>query len=109
MDAAKKSCRTRLEQDSSVTRVTASPGLLNGGGLIAIQGQRKLQAFRLLAKQGENRGVAPLGKNHVGVFPLDQSRKSQRGRLACFVEFPACPIHFNFKRGAAAVRRIDAR
>src|SRR5580692_8850956 len=109
MDAAKKSCRARLEQDSAVTRVTASAGLVNGGGLIAIQGQRKLQAIRLLAKQGENRGIAPLGQNHVGVFPLDQSRKSKRGRLACFVEFPACPIHLNLQCGSPTMSRIDAR
>ena len=109
MDAAKKSCRARLEQNSSVARVTASSGLVNRGGLIAIQGQRKLQAIRLLAKQGENRGIAPLGKNHVGVFALDQSRKSKRGRFACLVEFPARPIHFDLKRGAAAMRGIDAR
>src|ERR1700687_430018 len=109
MDATKKSCRARLEQDSSVTGVTASAGLVNGGGLVAIQGQRKLQAIRLLAKQGENGGIAPLGQNHIGVFPLDQSRKSKRGRLACLVEFPAPPIHFDLKSGAAAMRGICAR
>ena len=98
-----------LNKNPSVARVTASAGLLDGRGLVAIQGQRKLQAFRLLAKQRENSGVAPLGKNHVGVFALEQSRKSKRRRLACFVEFPASPIHFDFERGAATMRGIDAR
>src|ERR1700686_1271578 len=98
MDTAKKSCRTCLEQNSSVARVTASLRLMDRCRLIAVQGQRKLQAFRLLAKQRENGGVAPFGKDYVRVFPFDQPRKSESGGLACLVEFPARPIHFNFER-----------
>src|SRR5271154_4776458 len=103
MDTAKKSCRTRLEQNSSVAGVTASLRLLDRCRLIAVQGQRKLQAFRLLAKQREDCGIAPLGKDHVGVFAFNQPRKSKRGRFARLVEFPARPIHFDLKSGAAAV------
>ena len=45
-----ESRRTRFEEDSSVAGVTASAGLVDRCGFVAVQGYRKLQAFRLLAQ-----------------------------------------------------------
>src|SRR5260370_35547021 len=102
MNTPKEGSRARLEQDSSVTRITASSGLVNGSGLIAVQGQRKLQMLRLLTQSRQNRGVAPVGENNVGVFPFDLPPKSESGGFACFVRFPTTPIHFEFSVASRA-------
>ena len=109
MDAAEKRDGAGLEKNPSVTRVAAAAGLLDGRGLVAIERQRRSQAFGLLAKQRKNSRVAPLGKNHVGVVAFEQPRKLNRRRLARFVELPASTVHFDFERRAATVRGIDPR
>src|SRR5438045_4448446 len=72
VDAAKQRDGAGFEKNPSVTRVAASAGLLDGRGFVAIERQRRSQAFGLLAKQRKNSRVAPLGKNHIG------DRKSTR-------------------------------
>src|SRR5206468_788917 len=107
MDAAEERDGARLEKNPSVTCVAATAGLLHGSGLIAIQRQRRSQSFGLLAKQGKNSRVAPLGKNHIGVVTFEQPRKLNRRRLARFVEFPASTVHFDFERRAATKIEMD--
>src|ERR1700731_674575 len=50
MDAAKERDGAGFEKNPSVTRVAAAAGLLDGRRLVAIEGQRRSQAFGLLPK-----------------------------------------------------------
>src|SRR5438552_325060 len=109
MDAAKEGDGARFEKNPSVTCEATSAGLVDGRGLVAIERQRRSQAFGLLAKQRKNSRVAPLGKNHIGVVAFEQSRKLNRRRLSRFVELPASTVHFDFERRAATVRGIGPR
>ena len=109
MYAPEESGGTRLEENSPVARVAAAAGLVNGRRLVAIQGQGKPQTLCLLAEQREDRGVTPFRQNHIGIFPLEQARKSKRGRFAGLIELPTRSVHFDFESGVAAMRGIDAR
>src|SRR5436305_13074121 len=109
MDAAEEGDGAGLKQNPSVTCVAAAAGLLHGGGLVAIERQKRSQAFGLLAKQRKNSRVAPLGKNHIGVVAFEHSRKLNRRRLSRFVELPASTVHFDFEGRAPTVRAIDPR
>src|SRR5206468_12522743 len=109
VDAAKERDGAGFEKNPSVTRVAAPAGSLDGRGFVAIERQRRSQAFGLLAKQRKNSGVAPLGKNHIGVVAFEQSRKLNRRRLSRFVELPTSTVHFDFERRAATVRGIGPR
>src|SRR6266446_8570542 len=106
MDASKERDGAGFEENPSVAGVAAAAGLLDGRGLVAIERQRRSQAFGLLAKQRKNSRVAPLGKNDIGVVAFEQSRKLNRRRLSRFVEFPASTVPFDFERRAATVRGI---
>ena len=99
----------RLEENSPVTRVAAAARLMNGSRLVAIQWQRKLQTFRLLAQQRQDRGVSLLGQNDIRVFAFDEARKSQSREVRRLRRAPSTFRPFRFPSAATVpMRRIDA-
>ncbi len=117
MDAAKESCRARFEQESFRSSCNCVPSdCWTDADSSRFKGKRKLQAFGLLAKQGENGGIAPLGKNHVGVFAFEQVAQILAREVRPFRRVPSKfhPFRFRARRGdrawdrCAIVRRAES-
>ena len=99
MQAAKQRGRAVFEQDAAVAHVAARAALVYFGGGIAIERERQAQLGGLLAQLWENRGVAPIAQDQIGIVPREQMLEGDGGGLARFVEFELAPVDLDFERG----------
>ena len=112
MQAAEQRGRAVLEQDAAVAHVAARAALLHFGGGIAVERERQAQLRGLFAQPRQDRGVAPVAQDQVGIVPREQMLERDGGGFARFVEFELASVHLDFERGPlferGAMPGIDA-
>ena len=102
VQASEQRGRAVLEQDAAVAHVAARAALVHFGGGIAVERERQAQLRGLLAQPRQDRGVAPIAQDQVGIVPREQMLEGDGGGLARFVEFELAAVHLDFERGPCA-------
>jgi hypothetical protein len=98
-----------LEKNPAVAHVAAGAAALDGSAL-AVERKLDARARRLAQQAGKQSGVAPLGRDQVGIVGAQQTLEAAGDGLVAIVEhLRLIVVHRHFQRAAPAVLGIHAR